>query len=76
MATAPFMDLNLHASDSHYAFTSPSNPVAPSLIIDRPSGDIRLSESKLTGVKRVSSVSGILGMIKLRLGQHVGRLSG
>lgn len=67
-AQAPFMDLNLHASDTHYAFTSPSNPMAPSLLIDRPSGDIRLSESKLFGVKRVTSVSGILGIIRLRLG--------
>lgn len=70
MATLyPFMDINLHASDSHYAFTSPSNPQAPNLVIDRPSGDLRLSDGRVTGAKRVSSVAGILGIIKLRLGK-------
>lgn len=66
----PFMDINLHAADSHYAFTSPSNPNAPALVIDRPSGDIRLSEGKVSGAKRVSSIGGILGIIKLRLGER------
>lgn len=64
----PFMDINLHTSDTQYAFTSPSNPAAPTLVIDRPSGDLRLADGKLSGAKRVSSISGILGIIKLRLG--------
>ena len=64
----PFMDINLHVSDSHYAFLSPSNPSSPTLVVDRPSGDLRLTDGKLSGAKRVSSIGGILGMIKLRLG--------
>jgi len=69
MATIyPFMDINLHASDSSYAFTSPSNPNAPTLVIDRPSGDLRLNDAKPSGAKRVMSIAGILGIIKLRLG--------
>lgn len=70
----PFMDINLHVSDSYYAFTSPSNPNAPTLVLDRPSGDIRLVEGKLSGAKRVSSIGGILGIIKLRLGMHTRHL--
>ena len=68
MATLPFVDINLHASDSHYAFTSPSNPTFPTLVVDRPSGDLRLTDGKLAGAKRISSIGGILGIIKLRLG--------
>jgi len=64
----PFMDINLHASDSSYAFTSPSNPIAQTLVIDRPTGDLRLTDGKVSGAKRVSSIAGILGIIKLRLG--------
>ena len=67
----PFRDINIHASSSHYAFTSPSSPSAPTLVIDRPSGDIRLNDGALLGAKRVSSIAGILGMIKLRLGNEV-----
>ncbi|TKA61179.1 hypothetical protein B0A49_06598, partial [Cryomyces minteri] len=67
-ATLPFRDINVHASSSYYAFSSPSSPNAPTLVIDRPSGDIRLNEGKLLGGQRVSSVAGILGIIKLRLG--------
>jgi hypothetical protein len=56
----PYRDINVHSSPSHYAFSSPSSP----------SGDIRLHDGKLLGSKRVSSIAGILGMIKLRLGTH------
>ena len=65
----PFRDINVHASPSHYAFTSPSTPSAPTLVVDRPSGDLRLNDGVLSGAKRVSSIAGILGMIKLRLGE-------
>jgi hypothetical protein len=65
----PFMDINLHATDSYYAFTSPSNPNTPTLVIDRPSGDLRLSDAKVSGARRVMSIGGILGIIKLRLGE-------
>jgi hypothetical protein len=69
MATAlPYRDINLHSSPSHYAFSSPSSPAAPTLVVDRPSGDLRLHDGKLLGSKRVSSIAGILGIIKLRLG--------
>lgn len=64
----PFRDINVHASTSHYAFTSPSSPSAQTLVIERPSGDIRLNDGALLGAKRVSSIAGILGIIKLRLG--------
>jgi hypothetical protein len=69
MANLPFRDINVHASTSHYAFTSPSNPSAPTLVIERPSGDLRLNDGSLLGAKRVSSIAGILGIIKLKLGQ-------
>ena len=74
MATAqllPFRDINVHASNSHYAFTSPSTPSAPSLVVERPSGDIRLNNGSLLGSKRVSSIAGILGIIKLKLDKYV-----
>lgn len=64
----PFRDINVHASPSHYAFLSPSTPSVPTLVVDRPSGDLRLVDGNLPGAKRVSSIAGILGMIKLRLG--------
>jgi len=64
----PFRDINVHASASHYAFTSPSTPSAQTLVIERPSGDLRLNDGALLGAKRVSSIAGILGIIKLRLG--------
>lgn len=67
-ATLPFRDINVHASSTYYAFSSPSSPNAPTLVVDRPSGDLRLNDGKLIGGNRVSSVSGILGIIKLRLG--------
>jgi hypothetical protein len=67
-ATLPFRDINVHSSPSHYAFSSPSTPNAPTLVIDRPTGDIRLNDGKLLGTRRVSSIAGILGIIRLRLG--------
>ncbi|EME49197.1 hypothetical protein DOTSEDRAFT_68070 [Dothistroma septosporum NZE10] len=84
-ATLPFRDINVHAASTYYAFSSPSSPNAPTLVVDRPSGDLRLNDGKLTGGNRVSSISGILGIIKLRLdsyviiitkSQAVGRLKG
>ena len=68
MATLLFRDINVHASPSYYAFSSPSSPSAPTLVVDRPSGDLRLHDEKLLNAKRVSSIAGILGMIRLRLG--------
>jgi hypothetical protein len=67
----PFRDINVHASASRYAFTSASSPSAPTLVVDRPTGDIRLNDGALLGTKRVSSIAGILGIIKLRLGEGV-----
>lgn len=67
-ATLPFRDINVHASSTYYAFSSPSSPNSPTLVVDRPSGDLRLNDGKLTGGHRVSSISGILGIVKLRLG--------
>ena len=65
----PFRDINLHASSSHYAFNSPSSPDSPALVIERPTGDMRLSDGDVKGAKRVSSIAGILGIIKLKLGR-------
>lgn len=65
----PFRDINLHASPSQYAFTSPSSPNAQTLVVDRPTGDLRLADGTLSGAKRISSIAGILGMIKLKLGK-------
>lgn len=64
----PFRDINLHSSSSHYAFTSPSSPNAPTLVVERPTGNLRLNDGSLLGTKRVSSIAGILGIIKLKLG--------
>ena len=68
----PFRDINVHASSSYYAFTSPSAPTAQTLLVDRPSGDLRMVDGPISGAisgaKRVSSIAGILGIIKLRLG--------
>lgn len=68
----PYRDINIKVSNDSYAFTSPSSPDAPALILDRPTGDARLSEGSLQAAKRatrVSSIAGILGTIQLRLGQ-------
>ncbi|KAK3674854.1 Phosphoinositide phosphatase sac1 [Recurvomyces mirabilis] len=70
-AMLPFRDINVHASSTYYAFSSPSSPNAPTLVIDRPSGDLRLNDGNITGGHRVSSISGILGIIKLRLDSYV-----
>ncbi|KAF7119144.1 hypothetical protein CNMCM5793_008884 [Aspergillus hiratsukae] len=67
----PFRDINLHASPSHYAFTSPSSPNAQTLVVDRPTGDLRLVDGTLSGAKRISSIAGILGMIKLKLDKYL-----
>lgn len=64
----PFRDINVHASTSHYAFASPSSPSSPTLVVERPSGDLRMSDGALLGAKRVSSIAGILGIIRLGLG--------
>jgi hypothetical protein len=69
-AVLPYRDINVHSSPSHYAFSSPSSPTAPTLVVERPSGDLRLHDGKLLGSKRVSSIAGILGIIKLRLGTY------
>ncbi|KAF9888752.1 hypothetical protein FE257_008327 [Aspergillus nanangensis] len=67
----PFRDINLHASSSHYAFTSPSSPNAPALVVDRPTGDLRLHNGTLSDAKRISSIAGILGIIKLKLDKYI-----
>ncbi|EAQ93723.1 hypothetical protein CHGG_01958 [Chaetomium globosum CBS 148.51] len=70
----PFRDINVQTASDSYIFSSPSSPNAPALTIDRPTGDIRLSDaSVLTGkrVSRVTSISGILGMIQLRLDKYI-----
>ncbi|KAJ5891697.1 Phosphoinositide phosphatase SAC1 [Penicillium subrubescens] len=67
----PFRDVNLHASPSHYAFTSPSSPQAPTLVVDRPTGDLRLNDGPLSGAKRISSIAGILGIVKLKLDKYI-----
>ncbi|KAJ5187449.1 hypothetical protein N7449_010443 [Penicillium cf. viridicatum] len=67
----PFRDINLHASPSHYAFTSPSSRQAPTLVVDRPTGDLRLNDGPLPGAKRISSIAGILGILKLKLDKYI-----
>ncbi|TQS39123.1 hypothetical protein Golomagni_00356 [Golovinomyces magnicellulatus] len=71
MARLPFRDINVHASSSHYAFTSPSSPSEPTLVVERSSGNIRLSDGPLLGGKRVTCIAGILGIIKLRLDKYI-----
>ncbi|RMZ82968.1 hypothetical protein DV737_g1831, partial [Chaetothyriales sp. CBS 132003] len=39
--------------------------------INRPSGDVRLNNGPLLGSKRVSSIAGILGIIKLKLDKYI-----
>lgn len=68
----PYRDINLKVTSDAYTFTSPSSPDAPALILDRPTGDVRLSEGALPPAKRasrVSSIAGILGIVQLHLGQ-------
>ena len=71
LPVVPFRDVNLHASPSYYAFSSPSSPKFPSLVVERPTGDLRLNDGGLSGAKRISSVAGILGIIRLKLGEFV-----
>ena len=68
MAKLPFRDINLLVSPSQYTFRSASSSSAPTLVIERPAGDIRLDNASAHGAKRVSSIAGILGIIKLKLG--------
>ncbi|KAG6160833.1 hypothetical protein E4U47_001003 [Claviceps purpurea] len=68
--TFPFRDVNLRVTNDAYTFTSPSYPDAPALVIDRPTGDIRVGDANPHAAKRatrVSSIAGILGVIQLRL---------
>lgn len=65
----PFRDINLHSSPSYYAFNSPSSPNSPALVVERPTGDLRLKDGGLLGAKRISSIAGILGIVKLKLGR-------
>ncbi|KAF4125077.1 phosphatidylinositol 4-phosphatase [Geosmithia morbida] len=70
----PYRDINLKVANDSYTFTSPSSPDAPALILDRPTGDARLSEGSISSskrVSRVSSIAGILGIIQLRLDKYV-----
>lgn len=65
----PFRDINLLVSPLYYAFRSASSSSAPNLVIERPTGDIRLDNAAaISQAKRVSSIAGILGVIKLKLG--------
>lgn len=67
----PYRDINLRVSNDAYTFTSPSSPNAPALVLDRPTGDVSLTEPSLQSTKRatrVSSIAGILGVIQLKLG--------
>ncbi|KAG0643416.1 putative phosphoinositide phosphatase [Tuber brumale] len=67
----PFRDINVTTSPSHYTFGSPSSPNAPALVIDRPSGDMRLVESPILRGKRIGNVAGVLGVIRLRLDKYI-----
>ncbi|ROT39555.1 hypothetical protein SODALDRAFT_339075 [Sodiomyces alkalinus F11] len=70
--TLPYRDINVKFANDSYTFTSPSSPHAPALIIDRPTGDLRLGDGSVTKrTTRVSSIAGILGIIQLRLDKYV-----
>jgi len=66
----PYRDINLHVAGAHYAFSSPSHS-AQTLVVERPSGDLRLNDGPLLATKRVSSIAGILGIVKLKLDKYV-----
>lgn len=66
----PFRDISVTVSESHYTFYSPSTPDAPALVVNRPEGDIQLVDSPDLAGRRVTSIAGILGIIKLRLGGY------
>ncbi|CAK7212588.1 Phosphoinositide phosphatase sac1 [Sporothrix bragantina] len=70
----PFRDINVQVSPDCYIFKSPSTPNAPALTVDRPTGEIRLSDAALLAGKRVTrvfSIKGILGVIQLRLDKYI-----
>ncbi|KAK1996690.1 hypothetical protein LX36DRAFT_658332 [Colletotrichum falcatum] len=70
--TLPYRDINVKVAPDSYVFTSPSSPDAPALVIDRPTGDLRLGDAgQGKRVSRVSSIAGILGIIQLRLDKYV-----
>lgn len=68
----PYRDINVQFADSAYTFSSPSSPDAPSLVIERPTGDIHLAYGAPSHAPRpyqVMSINGILGIVQLRLGK-------
>ncbi|KAF3483969.1 recessive suppressor of secretory defect [Arthroderma uncinatum] len=67
----PFRDINLHASPRCYAFRSASSSSAPSLVIERPTGELKLENASAHGAKRISSIAGILGIVKLKLDKYI-----
>ncbi|GAB1309986.1 Phosphoinositide phosphatase sac1 [Madurella fahalii] len=70
----PYRDVNVQTASDSYIFSSPSSPNAAALTIDRPTGDVRLVDASLLSGKRVSrvtSIAGILGMIRLRLDKYI-----
>ncbi|KAL1961028.1 hypothetical protein VTO42DRAFT_4916 [Malbranchea cinnamomea] len=67
----PYRDINLLVSPSQYAFCSASSASAPTLIVERPTGDLRLDKASSHDAKRVSSIAGILGIIKLKLDKYI-----
>ncbi|KOS19072.1 Phosphoinositide phosphatase SAC1 [Escovopsis weberi] len=69
-----FRDISLKVTSDAYTFTSPSSPEAPFLVLERPTGDIRLVQGTANSTRRatrVSSIVGILGVIQLRLDKYV-----
>ncbi|KKA28243.1 hypothetical protein TD95_002428 [Thielaviopsis punctulata] len=70
----PYRDINVQISEHSYVFSSPSSPDDQSLVIDRPTGDIRLQQpgtGSLGRATQVMSIAGILGMIQLRLDKYI-----
>jgi phosphatidylinositol 4-phosphatase len=67
----PYRDINVKFASDSYVFTSPSSPDSPALVIDRPTGDLRLADANQQSkrISRVTSVAGILGIVQLRLGR-------
>jgi hypothetical protein len=71
---ALYRDINVRISPDSYVFASPSSPDAPALVVDRPTGDVRLEPAtQVAGrrVSRVTSIAGILGIVQLRLDKYV-----
>ncbi|RPB23973.1 hypothetical protein L211DRAFT_857336 [Terfezia boudieri ATCC MYA-4762] len=66
-----FRGLSVHASPTNYIFRCPSFPDAPSLVVDRPSGNIKMVEHPVLQSKSSMSIAGILGMIRLRLDKYI-----